>query len=263
MRPFRFLAFCALALPATARLSIAQPLASRIASAPDGRIVFRFASRPGVCGDGEHIIGDGDSFHVHDISSDRGTSGWRRRCEPGPVRVVLERREGRIASLRTYVGEGRRSASATDLGMVGAREGTEYLLGLAERASGSVAEDAILPAVLADSVVIWPQLLRIARAGPRSRGAQEQARFWLAQIAADKVLGPAADEDEPEDDDVEDREKAVFALSQLDNDAGVPALIQVARTHRMPQVRRQAMFWLGQSEDDRALALFEELLKGK
>jgi len=37
-------------------------------------------------------------------------------------------------------------------------------------------------------------------------------------------------------------------------------LIRIARTHRNPELRRKAIFWLGQSEDPRALALFEELL---
>jgi len=37
-------------------------------------------------------------------------------------------------------------------------------------------------------------------------------------------------------------------------------LIQVARTHRNPAVRKQPMFWLGQSKDPRALAFFEEIL---
>jgi hypothetical protein len=32
------------------------------------------------------------------------------------------------------------------------------------------------------------------------------------------------------------------------------------RTHRDPDIRRRAIFWLGQSNDPRALALFEELL---
>jgi HEAT repeat protein len=56
------------------------------------------------------------------------------------------------------------------------------------------------------------------------------------------------------------RKKAVFALSQLPKDEGVPLLIGVARSHRSAEVRKQAMFWLGQSGDARALAFFEELL---
>jgi hypothetical protein len=50
-------------------------------------------------------------------------------------------------------------------------------------------------------------------------------------------------------------------LSQLPKDEGVPKLIDVARKHRNPEVRRQAMFWLGQSNDPRALAFFEEVLR--
>ena len=42
---------------------------------------------------------------------------------------------------------------------------------------------------------------------------------------------------------------------------GVPKLIEVARTHRNPAVKKQAMFWLGQSRDPRALAFFEEVLR--
>jgi HEAT repeat protein len=52
----------------------------------------------------------------------------------------------------------------------------------------------------------------------------------------------------------------VFALSQLPKDEGVPKLIEVARTNRNPQVRKQAMFWLGQSKDARAVKFFEEIL---
>jgi HEAT repeat protein len=56
------------------------------------------------------------------------------------------------------------------------------------------------------------------------------------------------------------RSQAVFALSQRPQAEGIPALIQVARTHRDVQIRKQALFWLGQSKDPRALALFEEIL---
>ena len=55
--------------------------------------------------------------------------------------------------------------------------------------------------------------------------------------------------------------KAVFALSQLPKDEAVPKLIEVARSNRNAEVRRQAMFWLGQSKDPRALKFFEEVLR--
>ena len=262
MRTTYAMVIAALASLGLAPALAAQPLARRIAEAPEGRVVFRFASRPGICGDGENIIGDGRSLHVHDLSHDRGTGSWRRRCVPGPIRVVLSLRGGRVAALRTFVGESPRAVTGTDLGTVGVREATDYLLALAQTATGSVSEEAIQPAAFADSVAIWPALLRIARDEHRPRGAREQATFWLSQFAADKALGRDESDEEPDDEDVSDREQAVFALSQLDHNAGVPALLQVARTHPMPAVRRKALFWLGQSGDKRALALFEELLKG-
>ena len=40
----------------------------------------------------------------------------------------------------------------------------------------------------------------------------------------------------------------------------MPRLIDVARTNRNPEVRKQAIFWLGQSHDPRALKFFEDVL---
>jgi HEAT repeat protein len=42
---------------------------------------------------------------------------------------------------------------------------------------------------------------------------------------------------------------------------GVPLLIQAARNNHNPEVRKQAVFWLGQSKDARALAFIEDVLK--
>jgi HEAT repeat protein len=53
----------------------------------------------------------------------------------------------------------------------------------------------------------------------------------------------------------------VFALSQRSGNEGVPALLRIARTNPDPELRKTALFWLGQSEDPRALALFEEILR--
>jgi HEAT repeat protein len=87
-----------------------------------------------------------------------------------------------------------------------------------------------------------------------------QALFWIAQKARKKtdadVIRAAADNDP----DVEIKKKAVFALSQIPNGEGVPDLIRVATENKSREVRKQAMFWLGQSKDPRALAFFEKVL---
>jgi hypothetical protein len=38
-------------------------------------------------------------------------------------------------------------------------------------------------------------------------------------------------------------------------------LIRIARASPDPELRKTALFWLGQTEDPRALALFEEILR--
>ena len=121
-------------------------------------------------------------------------------------------------------------------------------------------KNAVFAAAIADSVEIWPDLLRLAKDTRRARDTRRQAVFWLgqaAEAAATRGLEELIDADMP-DRDVQ--ESAVFAISQRPRDEGVPTLIRVAKTHRDPEIRRKAIFWLGQSEDPRALALFEELL---
>ena len=103
------------------------------------------------------------------------------------------------------------------------------------------------------------ELISLARDGANAN-TKGNALFWLAQRAGAKAVGQitAAIENDP---DTKVKEKAVFALSQLPKDEGVPLLIQQARTNKNPAVRKQALFWLGQSKDARALRFFEEILK--
>ncbi len=83
--------------------------------------------------------------------------------------------------------------------------------------------------------------------------------FWLSQKASKKAAEAITNavENDPE---TGIKKKAVFALSQLPKDEGIPRLIHVARANRNNEVRRDAMFWLGQSKDARAVAFFEEVL---
>jgi hypothetical protein len=103
-----------------------------------------------------------------------------------------------------------------------------------------------------------PALLALARQDPTAK-VRGDALFWLAQTAGRKVAADitAAIDNDP---DTEVKKRAVFALSQLPKDEGVPLLINVAKTNQNPAVRKQAMFWLGQSRDPRALDFFAEIL---
>jgi HEAT repeat protein len=86
-----------------------------------------------------------------------------------------------------------------------------------------------------------------------------QALFWLAQKAGEKATA-TIDKALRDDPDDEVRVKAVFALSQLPKDEGIPRLIRLARSHQSAEVREQAFFWLGQSRDRRALDFIEDVL---
>ena len=247
----------------------AQRLGARVAAAPDGTVRLSFAARPGMCGNGRTIIAldcSGGACGRHTITFDGGVGGDEVEydCEPGPVRVSLTVRTGRVQSLRTYVG-GRwvtpvRSAAVTDLGAVSSRDAVDFLLQLAAGGDARVGEDAILPATFADSVSVWPRLLQLARDDRVPRRTRRQAVFWLGQAAGDAATRGLTGLVDDTDVDRDVKEQAVFALSQQPHDAGVPALIRIARTHPEPAVRRKAIFWLGQSGDPRALALLEELL---
>jgi hypothetical protein len=245
-----------------------QTLERRIAAAPDGTVHLTFAARPDVCGDGRGSISmdceDGTCGSRWTVSEDRrDRDDVEYDCEAGPVRVSLRVAGGHVTSLRTYVGGRWRDATGdgvTDLGTVGAREAAAYLLALAGKDSSAAAEHALFPVILADSVTVWPDLLRIAQDAHVSRRTRRQAVFWLGQAAGQAATRGLTDlvGDRAADRDV--REQAVFALSQRPRDEGVPALIRIVRENPDPELRKKAIFWLGQSDDPRALALFEEIL---
>ena len=240
----------AFALPA--RLE-AQTLAQRVAAAGDGTVRLNFAARRGVCGNGGNNI---------TIMNEDEHGEWESDCTPGPVRMSIRMSGGRVTEAHTYVGGRWRPAqgATTDLGTVPAAQAAADLLKLAERADDD-ADALITGATLADSAVVWPDLLRLARREDLPTETRRQAVFWLGQAAGEAATRGLDSITTDERGDIEVRKQAVFALSQRPADEGVPALIRVARTSPSGELRKSALFWLGQSEDPRALGLFEELLK--
>ena len=182
-------------------------------------------------------------------------------CETGPVMVALTKDGGTVTSLRTYVGARWKAAGAnvTQLGTVGARDAVDYLLGVAEGGSGKIAEQAIFPATLADSVTPWARLLKLARNEERPSAVRKQAVFWVGQAASEEATKGLADAVEDDSGDREVRKAAVFALSQQKAN-GVESLLRIARENKDKEIRKQAIFWLGQSKDPRALDYFESVL---
>lgn len=93
----------------------------------------------------------------------------------------------------------------------------------------------------------------------QDRELRKQAMFWLGHRAGERSLKFLGDAVEKNDGDTELQKQAIFAISQRPKDEAIPLLIRVANTHPSHAVRKQAIFWLGQSGDERAVAYFKEL----
>jgi HEAT repeat protein len=92
------------------------------------------------------------------------------------------------------------------------------------------------------------------------RESRKKAIFWLGQKAGERSLNALKDTLDSSDADTEVQKQAVFAISQRPKDESVPLLIKIAKTHASPAVRKQAIFWLGQTGDERAVDFFKEIL---
>jgi hypothetical protein len=85
-----------------------------------------------------------------------------------------------------------------------------------------------------------------------------RALTWLAQRATSEAL-PAIDA-ALKDPELEVKKQAVNALARFPNQEGVPKLIEIARSYPNTEVRRQAMFRLGDTKDPRAVDFFAQIL---
>jgi HEAT repeat protein len=91
---------------------------------------------------------------------------------------------------------------------------------------------------------------------------RKKALFWLSNngsLSCDDMLKLYSTFSEREM-----REQILFGLSQLDDACAVDALIRIVHTEKDDELVEKAVFWLGQTGDDKALKLLEELIdKGR
>ena len=240
----------ALLLAAAASLAAApgsaQSLADRIAAVRDGVVRMSFASRPEVCSDG-----NGSTWT-------RGSYDGYRPCVHGPVRVTIGRANDHTVSVRTRIG-GRWSAASSevDLGEVSSRDAGHYLASLARSMGGRNADEALSAAAFADDFDLAPVFREIVVDENAPLESRKQALFWLGQsdvathelIALYERLTPHSL-----------REHFTFVVSQRRDDESLTKLIDIAQHDRDVQIRKQAMFWLGQYKDPRATKFFRDVL---
>lgn len=259
-------------LIATATLVVAagpaangQSLASRVTSAPDGRVQFSFAARPGVCGNGRTYIQTGPNSISGTISYNgvvygNYNDGMRADpCLPGPVRVVIDRADKQPLSVQTYVGPADSTLrGVTDLGRVRAQEAADYLLSLSGTIDGRVGRDALLPAMLADSANTAAQLVSIARNSALPRETRRSALSYMGrstdgmQTIPTSVTEPILAIARDETDNQSVRQQALSVLGRLDHGAGIPPLIQLSQQTQSNWLAKEAMSTLSRSGDPRA-----------
>ena len=234
----------------------AQSLREAVEEVRSGDVVFRFPIDEGVevCENGIRV---GRRWQLG-----RLRRGWQDRCTEGEAQLRMAVRQGEIRDLDVEPSDDSADAEA-DLGLRTADEAAAFLIELAKTSPRSrVAEDAIMPAMIARDVGVWPALAEMARDHRLDEDVREQAVFWLGQEVADAGSEEPDYESVEDDPEAEVREAAVFALSQRSDVESVPILIELARTSRHSKVRRSAVFWLSQTDDDRVVDFFEEILRG-
>ena len=101
-------------------------------------------------------------------------------------------------------------------------------------------------------------LIRIAE-GDKEQELRKSAIAGLGRIAGEKSLG-ALTNTLDSDPDTEIQKQVVIAISRRPRDEAIPILIRTARSHPKVAVRKQAIQVLGHTGDERAIALFRELL---
>lgn len=237
---------------AAATPAAAQSVAQRIDAVRDGTVRLVFAARPGVCG-----TGDGG---VNVINPRRPETGYwnSRRCEPGPVRVVIGREGGHTTTVRERVGERwPPAADGTDLGTVDATEAARYLLSAAASLGGKSGNEAVAAAAMADAGNLAPELTRLVRNNEAPMDTRKDALFWLGESDISTAdLTRLYDRSQP----FALREQWTFVLSQQHEDAALDKLIEIARGDSDVEIRKRAMFWLGQSRDPKAIQFLHDLI---
>jgi hypothetical protein len=237
------------------------PLAQRMHDAGTRTVAFSARSRPEVCGDGSTSMSDGlGSGRTIMYFEYSGTREWTPPpCLRGPVRITVRMVEGQPSTLRVMAGPlPILGDSVLDLGMVGTADAGAYLRSLARVGDGRVAQQALLPLMLVDSLPRWDLLAEAARDSTRPQSYRRRASDLLARGAV-STLGPQAFVD---DQPASERRTAVRALAQRrtrDEDP-VPPLLEIAQTNKHADARAAAILQLAQYADPRAITLMATML---
>ena len=100
-------------------------------------------------------------------------------------------------------------------------------------------------------------LLGIARDTSEKLEMRKQALFWAGQggVSIEELTRLYANVS-----DRQMREQLVFVYSQRDEPAALDKLIEIAKKDPNPELRKRALFWLGQSDQARAVQAIQDII---
>lgn len=180
------------------------------------------------------------------------------RMGNGQLQVFVHSRQGRIDDVRLFDGACAVTATASvhELGALSTDASLQRLFG------AQVADDAQGERLMAVSQHPGRRVLPwlVERARHAEDDERRDAWFWIGQRGGIDAL-VALRQGLREEVDGEVREHIVFAISQLPAPAGVDALIALVEDRALPRpLRARALFWLAQSDDDRAFKYLDRRL---
>lgn len=139
-------------------------------------------------------------------------------------------------------------------------ESTEFLRGLfPSLESDELREKVLFSVAQGRSPENSRWLLDRAKDRQLDASLRKSALFWAGQSGVS--IRDVAEIYDSAGDDRELRNQVIFVLSQRRRDeAAMDKLVDIAQREKDPELRRQAIFWLGQSNDPRAAKLLEDII---
>lgn len=224
-------------------------------------------------GDPDHEVREQAVFWLSQVPGERSTilleeilkGNSNEEIKEKALFALSQKREGRAQGiLRDFAGRESENPDLREkaifwLGQNRAQENTEFLRGLYSRLTNEDLKEKILFSLSQQKGAgndRW--LMDIALNSRESLELRKKALFWAGQTGmATSEFATLYDRM----NDTELKDQIIFVLSQRGRDpAAMDKLFAIARTDRNPELRKKAIFWLGQSRDPRAQKFLEDLI---
>ncbi len=192
-----------------------------------------------------------------------GKHGTHRVDDAAPLskrfaRVYARLLDGEVQDVHT-LSDSCPVTTATPMNDLGLIDNGDSVAWLSSKMASSNADEILLSLSLHAGDAAFESLVASSREG-RPNHEREQAVFWMAQHRGADARTTIVDFAR-RDSSRQFREHAVFALSQLPDGDNVDALESVLADRSFPMnSRKQALFWLAQTDSDEAFAAIDRLL---